>query len=253
MVEKENDAPVDYGGGENPYFSKSELKTMKEESERKALIKEAEDAKREHTLKMKTKRFFEATGEKAKGLTEGFKAGKQEVATGKEEQVPQYLPAKEKQYYAPTKNISRKLFGIFKTAKEDIGTAKREFGAVKKELGGLAKEAKGVEKEVGGFFTPEHKAERKSDYFSAGGTMFEHEAKRSPSGKSDFMDKSGTMFGPDKPVRAKVSRKHRKHRKRPGHKVHKRQSGAITITINRGLMGTPVKASSKKLKRRSRA
>ena len=205
--------------------SKKEMEAYEESHQIERIKREAEEAKREHTIPMKIKRFVGRESEKAKAVREGFEAGKTEEQV---EKTPEFYPEKEKAYYAPTKGLSKRLFGFAREAKKDITKAGEVGKEIGKDIGQISKEAKEVESFLGG----PSKGTKEGGFFSASGTMFEKSAGISRGGGGipthesffgggGFMSAQGTMFekagavstsGIAKPRKAHHRRKHKKHR-----------------------------------------
>ena len=214
----------DFGGAE---LSPEELKSMKEESdvlkemhEKESLLQEASEAKKERTIPMKIKRFLGREAEQAKAIKAGFEAG---ATPEMAEKTPEFYPEKTKEYYAPTKGLSKRLFGFTREAKKDITKAGEIGKAIGEDIGKIAKEAKEAESFLGG----PSKGTAEGGFFSGKGTMFEKSAGISGPAKESFfsggsfMSAEGTMFakagptavaGVAKPRKAHRKRKHKKHR-----------------------------------------
>lgn len=218
---------MDFGGAD---ISPEELKSIKKESEilkemheKESLLKEASEAKQERTIPMKIKRFLGREAEQAKAIKAGFEAG---ASPEMAEKTPEFYPEKTKEYYAPTKGLSKRLFGFTREAKKDITKAGEIGKEIGKDIGEIAKEAKGVETFLGG----PSKGTSEGGFFSGKGTMFEKSAgiagpaKESFFSGGSFMSAEGTMFaksgakavsatGVAKPRKARKQRRKRKHKK----------------------------------------
>jgi len=217
--------------------SKKEMEAYEESHQIERIKREAEEAKREHTIPMKIKRFVGRESEKAKAVREGFEAGKTEEQV---EKTPEFYPEKEKAYYAPTKGLSKRLFGFAREAKKDITKAGEVGKEIGKDIGQISKEAKEVESFLGG----PSKGTKEGGFFSASGTMFEKSAGISRGGGGipthesffgggGFMSAQGTMFEKAGSVPTAGIARPRKSRKYHKKRKHKKSSGYILVRMPR--------------------
>lgn len=158
---------IDYGQPDE--LTDEEKEELHRESEANRMKGEIAEAKKEHTLPRKVKRFFEKQTAKSPHAEH-----EKELASR-----PQYSPPRKTGYNAPTRNFSRALFGFGRDTK-------RFASGISREMKHLSKDVKKAKGELG----MGKKGKKKDSFFSTAGTDFASKK----TGKSDFLSSKGTMF-----------------------------------------------------------